>query len=1191
MKKVFALLALVLTLGYVIKPGKLKQGEQKKEVLFTSSSHLSESKLISNPDTLKPPVIRIAGPAAVVQSLPPVVHLIAPPHSPVGIPHFTTYNTEQGLALSSVRCGCKDRAGNLWFGTEGGGVSRYDGKSFTNFTTTQGLANNVVKCMMEDRSGNIWFGTVGGGVSRYDGISFTTFTTAQGLGNNTVWDIKEDKMGMIWFGTEDGGVSRYDGKSFTNYTTAQGLVNNSVRCIMEDKKGHMWFGTENGGVCRYNGKVFTNFTSSLGFSTSTVWSMMEDKKGRIWFATEGSGVSKYDGKFFTNYTTEQGLANNHVWSIKQDNKGNLWFGTQNGGVSRYDGITFTNYTTTDGLAANTVFSITEDKTGDLWFGTETGGLSKYDGDSFINFTTAQGLPNNVVLTILEDRNKKIWFGTYGGGVSCFDGKSIINYTTAQGLSSNSVFCITEDKAGNIWFGTEGGGIDKYDGKSFTNYKTTHGLPNNIILSIKEDKEGNLWCGTYGFGLSKFDGKSFTNYTTAQGLVNNNVFNIMQDRTGNMWFATVGGGVSKYDGKIFTNYTTAHGLSNNTVWSITEDKKGNLWFATAEGLCEMSPLKKNSTDEPDGVKFTTYSVNNGLPDNFITNVLQLPNNKMVVGTNKGIAVFDPLSSLDATGRLANLEIYNSGNGYPVKDVNAGQNAMYLDSKSNIWVGTGDEKTGIARIDYSAINRNANPPAVVIQKVLINEQNICWYDLHSASASNVPEADSAIVTQQEMMTYGKSLSQTERTTMRQRYDQVEFDGIEKFYPLPKNLVLPYESNNVSFEFNAIEPSKPHLVNYQYILEGYDKDWSPVVQKTSATFGHISEGSYTFKLKAQSPEGIWSEPVVYTFKVLPQWYRTPWAYVMYSLFIAGALYIFYKWRTAAFFRERELLEEKVKIRTEQMFNQAKVAENQRAIAETQKQLVQEKVKEITDSIHYAKRIQTALLTSQEYMKENIPGEHFVLFKPKDIVSGDFYWALQHKNKLYIANCDCTGHGVPGAFMSMLNISFLNKIILERGITEPHEIINHVRDEIISALNPKGSKEVSTDGMDAVLCCFDFEHMKLTFASANNALWLVRDQQLTEFKVDKMPIGKYSGEMSPFTLQTIELKKGDIVYTSTDGFHAQWDKNDKRLMKRNLKELLLSIHTRPMQEQKDYLDQFFENWKEDTEQVDDVCIIGIKI
>jgi ligand-binding sensor domain-containing protein/serine phosphatase RsbU (regulator of sigma subunit) len=1209
MKKLLALFAFLFAIGCVTKQDKSKQEERDIAIPSSSSTFSSGIKLIAGPDSIKSPVTIVAGEPTVTPILqtgsrmhtrktrsgetvvakitPPISHLVAPPNSPIGIPHFTNYNTEQGLALSGVRCSCRDKMGNIWFGTEGGGVSRYDGKSFTNFTTAQGLANNLIMSIMEDRAGNLWFGTVDGGVSRYDGKRFTNFTMAQGLGSNTIWNIVEDEKGMMWFGTEGGGISRYDGKSFTNYTTAQGIPNNRVRSSMKDKKGNIWFGTLGGGIIRYDGKSFTNLTPASGLGNHTIWCITEDKKGNLWFGTEGGGASRYDGTSFTNFTTAQGLSNNTIWSIAEDQTGNLWFGTEGSGVSRYDGTSFTNFTMADGLANNNVLTITEDKTGSLWFGTEGGGVSRYDGKSFTNFTTEQGLAYNVVLSIKEDKTGNIWFGSYGGGVSKYDGKSFTNFTIEQGFANNRVYNITEDRQGNLWFGTEGGGAIKYDGRSFTNYTVTQGLPSNLVLSITEDKRGNFWFGTYGWGVSRYDGTSFTNFTTTQGLANNSVFSILEDKTGIIWFGTVGGGLSRYDGKSFTNFTTVQGLPNNTIWSITEDKAGNLWLGTAEGLCKITKLSLKS----DMVKFTNYNIHNGLPDNFITNVIELPNKKMAVGTNKGVAVFNPSLPLDTTGRLAELEIYNSATGYPVKDVNAGKNAMYLDSKNILWVGTGDEKTAVVRIDYNAIHHNTDPPTVIIQKVMINEKDICWYTLSATHDPDKVDMDSAMIAQQEMITYGKLLSVGERKLVKQNYSKIKFDSIASFYPLPQNLVLPYENNNVSFEFNAIEPNKPNLVNYQYMLEGYDKDWSPVLQKTAATFGNISEGTYTFKVKAQSPEGIWSQPVTYTFKVLPQWFRTWWAYTLYAFLIVGALYGLFRWRTATFYRERELLEEKVKIRTEQLVNQTEFAESQRALAETQKQLVQEKAKEIMDSIHYAKRIQTALLTSQEYITENLPDEHFVLFKPKDIVSGDFYWALQHKNKFYIATCDCTGHGVPGAFMSMLNISFLNEVILKRGITEPHEIINHVRDEIINALNPKGSKEISMDGMDAVLCCYDFERMNLTFSSANNVLWLIRNNELTEYKGDKMPVGKYGEAMGPFTLQTIALLKGDVIYTSTDGYPDQLGMNDKKLMKKNLKEQLLAIHTKPMSEQKEYLDAFFESWKGNTEQVDDVCVIGIRI
>lgn len=226
------------------------------------------------------------------------------------------------------------------------------------------------------------------------------------------------------------------------------------------------------------------------------------------------------------------------------------------------------------------------------------------------------------------------------------------------------------------------------------------------------------------------------------------------------------------------------------------------------------------------------------------------------------------------------------------------------------------------------------------------------------------------------------------------------------------------------------------------------------------------------------------------------------------------------------------------------------------------------------------------------------FILYKPKDIVSGDFYYALSHKVQgsskelFYMCTADCTGHGVPGAFMSMLGISYLNESIIEKNIIHPNEILNNMRTEIINALNPEGSEEESKDGMDCVLCAFDFPGMKLEFAAANNPLWLFRDGAFTEYKPDKMPVGKYHDETKPFTLQTIDLKKGDIIYTFTDGFADQFGgPKGKKFKYKQLQETLLSVANLGMDDQKKILEKTFDDWKGNYEQVDDICVIGIKI
>jgi serine phosphatase RsbU (regulator of sigma subunit) len=257
-------------------------------------------------------------------------------------------------------------------------------------------------------------------------------------------------------------------------------------------------------------------------------------------------------------------------------------------------------------------------------------------------------------------------------------------------------------------------------------------------------------------------------------------------------------------------------------------------------------------------------------------------------------------------------------------------------------------------------------------------------------------------------------------------------------------------------------------------------------------------------------------------------------------------------------------------------------------QKEEIVEKNKDITDSINYARRIQTAILPKQEFLNNYFP-KHFVLYKPKDIVSGDFYWSGHHENKKIIAAVDCTGHGVPGAFMSMVGSSLLNEIIHEKEITKADKILNNLRERLIKTLQQTGAEGENRDGMDIALCVL--EGNELEFAGANNPIYHLRGRELKEIKGDKQPIGIYTGNNKSFTSQKIQLEKGDRVYIFTDGFADQFGgPKGKKFMYKKFQDTLIGGVNLSISQQKDELNKVFEAWRGGNSQVDDVLVIGIE-
>jgi serine phosphatase RsbU (regulator of sigma subunit) len=282
--------------------------------------------------------------------------------------------------------------------------------------------------------------------------------------------------------------------------------------------------------------------------------------------------------------------------------------------------------------------------------------------------------------------------------------------------------------------------------------------------------------------------------------------------------------------------------------------------------------------------------------------------------------------------------------------------------------------------------------------------------------------------------------------------------------------------------------------------------------------------------------------------------------------------------------ILEQKVIERTEEVVRQKEEIEKQR-------QKLEELYKDVTDSIRYAKRLQESILPPDLYVKKILP-ESFILYKPKDIVSGDFYWFYQRKEQVLFAAVDCTGHGVPGAFMSLVGSNAINQAVKEHEITEPARVLNDINKLSSEALNKGIDKNSLRDGMDISFCALNTETLELQFAAANNPLYLIRKGKLTQVAADPFAIGGFEPGTKTYTNKTLQLEKGDSIYIFSDGYADQFGgMKGKKFMYKQFRDMLLEISSMAMSEQRKYLDETIENWRGTFEQVDDMLVIGVRV
>lgn len=403
------------------------------------------------------------------------------------------------------------------------------------------------------------------------------------------------------------------------------------------------------------------------------------------------------------------------------------------------------------------------------------------------------------------------------------------------------------------------------------------------------------------------------------------------------------------------------------------------------------------------------------------------------------------------------------------------------------------------------------------------------------------------------------------------------------LAENRAFKWNENFLLFEMSSNQIFAPIPLQFKYRLIGLDTNWTDNGYNQKIRYTNLPPGNYTLEVEALNAYNIKSGQYQVSFTISPPFWKTWWFYFLVTLGIITLLYLFIKFREKAYLKTQQLLEEKIRQRTEEVVNKAKEIERQ-------KEIIQEKNNELTDSIHYAQRIQQSILPSTEEMKEGLP-QHHVFFQPKDIVSGDFYWYSRQGDSILWAVVDCTGHGVPGGFMSMLGSGLLNQIVNEEKRLRPDEILNHLRDRVILALKQTGQVGENKDGMDISICRYIPSQGILQFSGANNVLYMVRNGVLSELTGDKQPIGIYIGDQKPFTLKEISVEPGDVVSITSDGYIDQFGgPKGKKFKSVNLEKMIVEIAEKSVEAQGAIIEHTFNNWKGEYEQLDDVCVIVVR-
>jgi len=1027
---------------------------------------------------------------------------------------------------------------------------------FRQYGVEDGICHPFVYTINQDTEGYIWLGT-GEGLCRYNGFEFDGDFEADSLPDAFVKKSYRDKEGNMWFGHNDGSITLYDGTKFLVMDT-EDRITSTINDIAEDTEGRIVFATQNQGLIIIDEDHGVEIIQEP-FKRKLISSISFTPSGQLLVgAFDGMHLYGYDfsADTITYLSKISAVPNTQITDIVHDVRGDLfWIGSQDEGLHALK-LDENNAASSpvekigndDILKYTSILSITVDRDGYLWLSTRGEGLYKLavsvDDMSiteFVNFGEHNGLGSKYTTDVFQDLEGNFWISTYGNGLAgLFD--EAFTFHDYQDQTGTTLSAVLADEKGFWMAGT--GKLVRYNTgllSTMTEYGPGNGLPQDKITALFEDDKGYLWIGTGNSGLYRMNVQQgvIARYFISQNSLEN-IVNAIDGTGGIIWMATNNG---VYSINIATGEMERFGIGpripHNKINDVFVDSRGNAWIATrSNGIVSVN------TEEEYAI-----SAEQMLVLEFISITEDEYGNLWAATANDGIFQF-------LADTLAHYSTYNglkSPACYSIVD----------DRQGNIWVG---HRLGLSKLD-------------------LERRIVVTYGTESGINGDC-QPNASAVTSEGVVLFGTSDGLVQFDTKKERRNQtpplasiISVNIADKEYDITKPIVLPYGIYKVRIEWIGLNYAAPEKVTYQYKLDGYD-DWSDPTSAVYEQYPRIEDGTYTFMLMAYNSENVGTEvPVEFRLRIkLPIW-KTWWFITIAVLMLISSFLVIIKYRERKAKQFQEILQKKLDERTREVV--------------MQKDEIEIKNKDITDSINYAQRIQASILPPISKLHETFSGS-FVFYQPRDIVSGDFYWYDQMDDHRFVVVCaDSTGHGVPGAFMSMIGTTLIKDITARKEVDSPASLLEMLDQEIMEALNQNIEAERSNDGMDIIVSEINMKTKLLRISSAMRPMIIYRSGEQTYVRGSRSSVGgQYEKEDKVFETFEYQLMKGDKIYMFSDGYPDQFGGPlGKKFKMVRVKNMLRDIHEKPMEEQYNYIKNNFEIWKEENDQVDDVLFMGIEI